>query len=808
MEIKSLVPKIMLPAKKPVKPGKRKKKNNEVVTLPGREIISISEPKENRAKTESIAVFLMSFSLVTFIFFWHGLSGKTPLAGATILDKLFINFGLTIFFIPLFFLHSGLNLFFQSSNKRSGKNIYGFAILYISVLGLLGQEGGRLGGWLNNSIATWIGPLPTTVFFIGLFASAIVLLFNDIYKRILKAIFHTFCKSIWLVITLASSTMVYLWHKSIVLFNAVKESNQLMILREKDNQERVVFKEKKHPAEVPEVIRASDNITSNIESTETFGLDDRIDQSGIEQRSSEEINGIRISEKQKTPPVEMEKKVIIPHNSQYRIPGLHLLSQLNCEILEEIKKTNSTYILEKKEILMQCFQDFRVAVEISSVTVGSSIIRYEVRPDKGIPVNHISRLKNDIALYLATESVRIEAPISGKDAVGIEIPLKKSYPVNFVDFINDKKFIRYPGPLYLALGKNIAGENIFADLSRMPHLLIAGQTGAGKSVCMNCIINSILYRATPDEVRFIMIDPKVVELSIYNSLPHLLAPVVTDPTEAPAVLMWAVEEMERRYLKLERFQTRNISSYNKKVQEYLEKEPESADEELNPLPYIVIFIDELNDLMMVARKEVEANIIRIAQKARAVGMHLVVATQRPSKDVITGVLKGNLPSRIAFQVASWVDSKTILDRAGAEVLLGKGDMLFTPVGKPKPVRVQGAFISDEECLSIIDYFKAQNHQTDFVDLRPREMTEAENETININDIDPKINEILEYLYQEGEASVSSLQRRFSIGYNRSARIMDKLNQLDLLETQKSGVKKRKVKHKICEYVSKTGEYVS
>lgn len=847
MESKSLVPtNIQAPAKKKRRvPAKRRKKSSQttLAVIETRETLDgEQQSKDKNAILEATGIFLVFFSAVITLTLVNGLRGVLPAATSDMLARLFKFFGLGLFVVPMFTLFCGIHLFLRSRIAFSRKNLFGFTILYFSLLGILSSEGGKWGGAIHGWMAQWFGPASTKILFLGAITASLVLIFNEVYKDVLKII-YLITRKIFIHTGQALVTVSGLTARAArQLFELINSYNNQII----ENEQRLT----QH--ELPVIEKSNEEISSNsgllmkidsqsqpdfqeprmdttINSPATTHLEvvasKMLSQEGDDQPETSNHEDLDEIEKSTESPITVAEETIPDKNmaensikdsgnrnfseerlpTRYHLPGLELLSRLNPADLERIRQTNETYILEKKEILLGCFKDFGVKVEIGAVTVGSSIIRFEIKPDKGTPVNNIARLKNDISLYLATESVRIEAPIPGKDAVGVEIPLRESFPVRFSDLIRDKKFLRHPGPLYFALGKNITGENIFADLAAMPHLLVAGQTGSGKSVGMNCIINSILYRATPEQVRFIMIDPKVVELSIYNDLPHLLAPVVTDSTEAPAVLMWAVEEMERRYLELEKYQTRHINGYNKRIKKEIERDPEC---DLEEMPFIVIFIDELNDLMMVARKEIEGNITRIAQKARAVGIHLVVATQRPSKDVITGTLKGNLPSRIAFQVASYHDSKTILDKAGAEVLLGKGDMLFTPVGKPKPVRIQGAFISDDECKTIIEHFQNQNYPQDFVDLRPNEMVNSGEENTDIQDIDPKINEILEYMYQEGEVSVSAIQRRFSMGYNRSGRIIDALESLGLLEPQTSGVKKRKVTTRIREYVSNTGEYVS
>ena len=352
--------------------------------------------------------------------------------------------------------------------------------------------------------------------------------------------------------------------------------------------------------------------------------------------------------------------------------------------------------------MQQTLQTFGVRVTITDISQGPSVTRYEMQPEQGVKVSKIVGLTDDIKLNLAATDIRIEAPIPGKAAVGIEVPNKETSMVAFRDLLESEEFQKFPSNLSFAVGKDIAGQVVVTDIAKMPHVLIAGATGSGKSVCINTIIMSILYKAKPEDVKLIMIDPKVVELSVYNGIPHLMIPVVTDPKKASAALHWGVAEMTERYQKFADLNVRDLKGYNKAAED---GKLSSDGEPLHKMPQIVIIVDELADLMMVAAGEVEESICRLAQLARACGIHLVIATQRPSVDVITGLIKANMPSRIAFSVSSGVDSRTILDMNGAEKLLGKGDMLFYPQGYPKPARVQGAFVSDPEVSDVVDFLK-------------------------------------------------------------------------------------------------------
>ena len=419
--------------------------------------------------------------------------------------------------------------------------------------------------------------------------------------------------------------------------------------------------------------------------------------------------------------------------------------------------------------LQKTLYSFGVSAKVENVSVGPTITRYELKPAEGVRVSKIANLADDIALSLAAETIRIEAPIPGKQAVGIEIPNKEKEVVHLRDIIDSNEFKNAKSKLSFALGKNAAGEAIVTDIAKMPHVLIAGSTGSGKSVCINTLITSIIYKAKPSEVKLVMVDPKVVELSVYNGIPHLLIPVVTDPKKAAGALAWAVQEMVNRYHLFAEKNVRDIAGYN----EALEKEGAEG-----KLPQIVIIIDELADLMMVAKNDVEDAICRLAQMARAAGMHLVIATQRPSVDVITGIIKANIASRISFAVTSQVDSRTILDSAGAEKLLGKGDMLFFPTGVLKPIRIQGAFVSDSEVEKIVSFLKENGGPTYSEDVLEKieraNSTDKELDEQDDDETDPFLMEAIDTVVDLGQASASFIQRRFKVGYARAGRIIDQM----------------------------------
>ncbi|MGI6177737.1 MAG: DNA translocase FtsK 4TM domain-containing protein [Eubacterium sp.] len=453
------------------------------------------------------------------------------------------------------------------------------------------------------------------------------------------------------------------------------------------------------------------------------------------------------------------------NTAKYKKPPLRLLKAPKYRA----GQTESGAVLQARaNVLEETLRNFNVDADVVKVTVGPAVTRYEVKPAIGVKVSKISSLSDDIAMRMKAKSIRIEAPIPGKDAVGIEIENDKITTVSLREIIESDAFQNAKSKISFAVGRDISGNSIVANLKDMPHLLIAGSTGSGKSVCINSIIMSFLYKADPDEVKLVLIDPKVVELGDYNGIPHLLIPVVTDPSKAAAALNWAVTEMTDRYKKFAETHVRDLESYNTKMR--------STGEADKVMPQVVIIVDELADLMMAAPSQVEESICRLAQMARAAGMHLIVATQRPSVDVVTGLIKANIPSRIAFAVSSQFDSRTILDTGGAEKLVGKGDMLFAPMGK-KPLRVQGCFVSDAEIRDVIDYVKKQvedvSYSSDIVDRIERGQVGSGNGSSG-DDSDELINDAEDCVVKAGQASVSMLQRRFRIGYNRAARIMDDL----------------------------------
>ncbi|PID82884.1 MAG: cell division protein FtsK [Clostridiales bacterium] len=463
---------------------------------------------------------------------------------------------------------------------------------------------------------------------------------------------------------------------------------------------------------------------------------------------------------------------------EYKLPDIDLLIKSE----EVVDNTSKNDILNKARLLENTFKMFKIDAKVVEAKRGPMITRFEVQPMPGVKISKISSLSDDIALNLAATNVRILAPIPGKAAVGIEVPNKTTSVVRLREVLESDEYKKRESLLRFGLGKSISGKEICADLSKMPHLLIAGATGSGKSVCVNTIITSILFNSRPDEVKFLMIDPKVVELSIYNGIPHLILPVVTDANKASSALNWAVVEMNNRYKKFAELGVRNINGYNEKLK--------STNYD-KPLPRIVIIIDELADLMIVAKKQVEDLIARITQMARAAGIHLIVATQRPSVDVITGVIKSNIPSRIAFAVSSYIDSRTIIDEQGAEKLLGKGDMLFLNAGESRPIRVQGSFVTDEEVEKLVTFVKSQQIENIEENVEEIIMNSSVDYDNLSDDEDDLLKPAIDFVISQKKASTSMVQRRFKIGYNRAARLIDEMEDREIIG-QSRGSKPREV----------------
>ncbi|MBR3163619.1 MAG: DNA translocase FtsK [Clostridia bacterium] len=539
-----------------------------------------------------------------------------------------------------------------------------------------------------------------------------------------------------------------------------KENEQIKINLNGTVLEDTREEPKKFTQKVNELLKDEQNKSSNVDDLNPDYIEGNLFKKEEEKKED------------KTKEVLQLEHTLTVEDENYEYPPLTLLSVGKKKSL----KGGAKALTDTATKLQRTLHSFGVSAKVENVSVGPAITRYELKPAEGVRVSKIANLADDIALNLAAETLRIEAPIPGKQAVGIEVPNKEKQAVHLREVLESDNFLNSESKLSVALGKDIAGQTVVADIAKMPHVLIAGSTGSGKSVCINTLITSLIFNSKPSEVKLVMVDPKVVELSVYNGIPHLLIPVVTDPRKAAGALAWAVQEMDNRYALFASKGVRDLSGYNKAVEK---------DGETTKIPQMVIIIDELADLMMVAAKEVEESICRLAQKARAAGMHLVIATQRPSVDVITGLIKANVPSRIAFAVSSQVDSRTILDSAGAEKLLGKGDMLFFPAGAPKPTRVQGAFVSDSEVEKIVDFVKSNgtaNYSEDILEsIENNNKTDKElAESAEDDDTDPLLMEAIDLVVETGTASTSFIQRKLKVGYARAGRIIDQMEERGII----------------------------
>ncbi|WP_138342339.1 FtsK/SpoIIIE family DNA translocase [Intestinibacter bartlettii] len=514
--------------------------------------------------------------------------------------------------------------------------------------------------------------------------------------------------------------------------------------------------------ELNDLMRGKTNTQSTLEETNDYS--DTLFNTNVNTKNNSDLEQLQFNL-----PSDKKQENISNGSSNYKKPSINCLKNYN-------GSKNSYKEQNKSKEVIDTLKNFNIEIQDCNATFGPTITRYEVSPKPGTKVSKIVNLSDDLALSLAARSIRIEAPVPGKSVIGIEVPNDKPQVVGLREVITSNEFINNPSSLAVGLGKEISGKPLIADLAKMPHLLIAGATGSGKSVCVNTIITSLLYKSSPEEVKLLLIDPKVVELAHYNGIPHLLSPVVTDPKKASNALNWAVNEMNKRYQLFAENGVKDIAGYNRKCENKMHK--------------IVIIIDELADLMMACGNEVEDYICRLAQMARAAGMHLIIATQRPSVDVITGIIKANIPSRIAFAVSSQTDSRTILDMGGAEKLLGKGDMLYYPLGAAKPVRIQGAFISEEESEKVIDEIKAQKQEEVKYEEEIME-TISRPVAVKDNDVDEFLEEAIDFVVSNNQGSASMLQRKFKIGFNRAARLIDSMEERGIVGPSE-GSKPRKV----------------
>ena len=733
-------------------------------------------PKTEKRKNEILGLFLITFAVISYFAIFSGSAG---LVGNYISSAYYFLVGSGSYILPLLFVYWGIQLI-RSKKINFSARFLGLLISFIAIISIINLNeggsfflnssqnaaGGLIGGALSYFLVKLFAVNGAYIILSVLLLIGILLLFDlflhNIFQKSRDQLID-FKKALANMNNNIKSFFGNLSLNKLNIFAKIKEQ----LLKKKAQEQKEKRKNKKTLNDNETEIEKSELEKQEVKETENRTASNNTQASLVQSKVQEKEDQ---KDKDKTPAADKdnENKELTEDfditkdqskdvkdqgekHGDYTLPGISLLNDSG---KKKVKLAN------KSDLLEETLNSFGVEAKVINVNHGPTITRYEIQPATGVKVSKIVNLSDDIALALAARDVRIEAPIPGKAAVGIEVPHGNDITVSFRDVIVSEEFQKAEDKLTLALGKGIDGDTAVFNLAKMPHLLVAGATGSGKSVCINTLISSILYRATPEEVKLLLVDPKKVELNIYQGLPHLITPVVTDPKKAANVLKLVVEEMENRYDRFSETGSRGIESYNKQV-----------DDPEDKMPYIVVIIDELSDLMMVAANEVEDNICRLAQMSRAAGIHLIIATQRPSVDVITGLIKANIPSRISFAVSSATDSRTILDMGGAEKLLGKGDMLFAPVGMQKPQRIQGAFLTDQEISEITSFVKNQA------------AAEYKIEKDDIKEVELSIDDDQDELYEEAvqlvvkyRASISMLQRRLHIGHSRAARLIDTMEE--------------------------------
>lgn len=711
-----------------------------------------SKKSENRKfNKKSFSIFFMFISLIGFIFLILPNTGRL---GDFITYTNFRIFGFMSYFVFIFVFISFLFVFMDKFKK----NLRIFNILFILILltmailsmkfldktlslsiknaeRMIRESGGILGVNISFYLERLIGSAGIIILYLIFWISLIKNLLGVSYKDLITktkektVIFGNFIGKNYMKIS-----------NKIKTYFREKKLKKIRNNRENKKREEI---DKKEDLSKNKVIK----IEEEVEKENKDDFDQRFEKAKINSYKSKQVD---LSDFDQTFKEE--------YTLNYKFPKLDLLDDR-----DDDSELDQNDIKDKARRIEECLDSFGIKSKVVQINIGPSVTCFELKPQRGVKVSKILNLSDDLSLALATSDIRIEAPIPGKSHVGIEVPNSQKEVVGLKEMIASEEFMKSSKELPFVLGKSISGLPKVSAIEKMPHLLVSGATGSGKSVCINTIIMSILYKHSPDEVKLLLIDPKIVELSIYNGIPHLIMPVITDPKKASSSLFWAIREMERRYKLFEENHVRDISSY---------RDLSEIDENIEKLPYVVIIIDELSDLMMTAASEVEDYITRLAQKSRACGIHLIIATQRPTVDVITGTIKANIPSRIAFAVTSQIDSRTILDMSGAETLLGKGDMLFSPSDAMKPMRIQGAFVSDSEVLRVVNYIK-QTREEEY-DKKAMETVEEKTKIVENDDEDELIDEAIEIIINENTASVSLLQRKLKVGYARAGRIIDQL----------------------------------
>ena len=753
-------------------------------------------------KTDIKGIILISLGLILALAIYTNFAGALSIFARKIIFNLI---GILSLGLPIYLIYFGINLIKFKSNIKYTRKIIGITVIYV-IIGLffatvkiqtvdsigfsntlrdiLSYDGFNIhGGILCHIIAyplsMLVGFLGAYIFYITFAIISSVLLMDITLYEVYTEIINKFKSR----------------KKAIRKFKSSNKKASSPSIAIDDSSEDKFIKDINNKIKILDFMRNSE-IKDNVDTLPEINIHISEEDNTLDEYNVELFNNIKHSSTKHNKGItESEKNVVTKEidtmlntskENSIKIYTYPKLDLLNNNAKSKMKNEDKQDLFDNANKLEDTLMSFGVEAKVLQVTKGPSVTRFEIQPSPGVKVSKIVNLQDDIALGLAASAVRMEAPIPGKSAIGIEVPNKKQTPVFLREVLDSKEFQESTKKISFALGKDITGTCIVGDLSEMPHMLIAGATGSGKSVCINSLIVSLLYKYSPDEIKLLMIDPKVVELSIYNGIPHLLIPVVTEPKKAAGALNWAVNEMDKRYELFTKYKVKNIKSYNQQVDKGFISEK---------LPYIVLIVDELADLMMTCPNDVEDYICRLAQKARAAGIHLIIATQRPSVDVITGVIKANIPSRISFAVSSGVDSRTILDQTGAEKLLGRGDMLYSPMGANKPLRIQGAFISEEEVENVVDFIKSSedevNYREEIIEHINNENLSSSSHSGDSEENDELLDEAIKLVVEYQQASTSFIQRKLRIGFNRASRIMEELEAKGII-SERDGSKPRQV----------------
>ena len=753
-------------------------------------------------KTDIKGIILISLGLILALAIYTNFAGALSIFARKIIFNLI---GILSLGLPIYLIYFGINLIKFKSNIKYARKIIGITVIYV-IIGLffatvkiqtvdsigfsntlrdilsydgLNIHGGLLCHIIAYPLSMLVGFLGAYIFYITFAIISSVLLMDITLYEVYTEIVNKFKSR----------------KKAIRKFKSSNKKASSPSIAIDDSSEDKFIKDINNKIQILDFMRNSE-IKDNVDTLPEINIHISEEDNTLDEYNVELFNNIKHSSTKHNKGItESEKNVVTKEidtmlntskENSIKIYTYPKLDLLNNNAKSKMKNEDKQDLFDNANKLEDTLMSFGVEAKVLQVTKGPSVTRFEIQPSPGVKVSKIVNLQDDIALGLAASAVRMEAPIPGKSAIGIEVPNKKQTPVFLREVLDSKEFQESTKKISFALGKDITGTCIVGDLSEMPHMLIAGATGSGKSVCINSLIVSLLYKYSPDEIKLLMIDPKVVELSIYNGIPHLLIPVVTEPKKAAGALNWAVNEMDKRYELFTKYKVKNIKSYNQQVDKGFISEK---------LPYIVLIVDELADLMMTCPNDVEDYICRLAQKARAAGIHLIIATQRPSVDVITGVIKANIPSRISFAVSSGVDSRTILDQTGAEKLLGRGDMLYSPMGANKPLRIQGAFISEEEVENVVDFIKSSedevNYREEIIEHINNENLSSSSHSSDSEENDELLDEAIKLVVEYQQASTSFIQRKLRIGFNRASRIMEELEAKGII-SERDGSKPRQV----------------